>query len=455
MTRASYAGGQRYAVTWTGDNSSTWDHLKLAVAADAEPRPVGLRLVGRGHPGLHRRCIARSWRRAGSRSAAFTPVFRSHAANDAPRAEPWVDGPEHLAIRRRFIEERYRLMPYFYAVAEQSARTGDPVMRPTFYDYPEMPRAPVRPVDGVHASARDLLVAASPQAGIAARLRHLPAGQGLVRLLDRAARLDGGARGSTGNADARPAAGVRPRRARSSPRQPLVQSTAETPKGPLELHVYPGEDCRGELYLDDGVSIGGPSLAADRPLHRHRQGGVMLQFGPREGSVQAVVEADRGHRPRLDGQPSAHDHRPTSRRRRAIARSRVTERPSQAAAGCCSPSGTSPSISTGRASCSSCCSITPTRSTSRSGSRRRPIWSPRSGTGSPNFVVGVLVDRKQRPLPLTGRCSSPGRCRSGLTFVLTYLPPPASGALGDRHACSPRTCCSAPPMPASTCPISR
>ena len=31
MTRASYAGGQRYAVTWTGDNSSTWDHLKLAV----------------------------------------------------------------------------------------------------------------------------------------------------------------------------------------------------------------------------------------------------------------------------------------------------------------------------------------------------------------------------------------------------------------------------------------
>jgi len=30
---------------------------------------------------------------------------------DAPHAEPWVDGPEHLAIRRRFIEERYRLMP--------------------------------------------------------------------------------------------------------------------------------------------------------------------------------------------------------------------------------------------------------------------------------------------------------------------------------------------------------
>ena len=69
--------------------------------------------------------------------AAFTPVFRNHRAHDAPRTEPWVDGPEHLAIRRRFIEERYRLMPYLYALAEQNSRTGDPIMRPVFYDYPD------------------------------------------------------------------------------------------------------------------------------------------------------------------------------------------------------------------------------------------------------------------------------------------------------------------------------
>ena len=44
MTRATYAGGQRYAVTWTGDNSSTWDHLRLCVQQLIKPRPVGLRL---------------------------------------------------------------------------------------------------------------------------------------------------------------------------------------------------------------------------------------------------------------------------------------------------------------------------------------------------------------------------------------------------------------------------
>ena len=62
---------------------------------------------------------------------------RGAAANDAPRAEPWVDGPAQLAIRKRFIEERYRLLPYLYAVAAENARTGDPLMRPLFYDYPD------------------------------------------------------------------------------------------------------------------------------------------------------------------------------------------------------------------------------------------------------------------------------------------------------------------------------
>ena len=36
------------------------------------------------------------------------------------------------------------------------------------------------------------------------------------------------------------------------PTQPLIQNTDETPKGPLELHVYPGPQCSGSVYLDDG-----------------------------------------------------------------------------------------------------------------------------------------------------------------------------------------------------------
>src|SRR6202044_2625684 len=53
--------------------------------------------------------------------------------------EPWVDGPEHEALRRRAIEARYRLLPYLYTNVEEMTRTGVPLMRPLFLDYPQNP----------------------------------------------------------------------------------------------------------------------------------------------------------------------------------------------------------------------------------------------------------------------------------------------------------------------------
>ena len=162
MTRATYAGGQRYAVTWTGDNNATWDHLKLMVHQLLNLGLSGHSWAGAdigGFTGGPSPELLTRWHQIG----AFTPVFRNHSAKNTPRVEPWMDGSQHLAIRRRYIEERYRLLPYFYAVAEQNARTGDPVMRPVFYDYPELLKAPCD-----HSMAftvgRDLLVAPVTQA---------------------------------------------------------------------------------------------------------------------------------------------------------------------------------------------------------------------------------------------------------------------------------------------------
>jgi alpha-glucosidase len=69
------------------------------------------------------------------------------------------------------------------------------------------------------------------------------------------------------------------------PRQPLVESTVETPKGPLVLDIYPGNDCSGELYFDDGVSVKGPSLRQILRCSMTAKG-VVLHFGPRQGSWQ-------------------------------------------------------------------------------------------------------------------------------------------------------------------------
>jgi alpha-glucosidase len=279
MTRATFAGGQKFAVNWTGDNSSTWDHLKLAVQ---QMLNLGLSghawsgadvagFIGGASPELMTR-----WYEI----AAFTPIFRSHASNNAPRAEPWVDGPTHLAIRKRFIEERYRLLPYLYGVAEQTSRTGDPIMRPVFYDYPEMAKAPCDQ-SMAFTVGRDLLVAPPP---------NLTAPQNYDVCLPSTGWYDywNGRRVEGEKVSEPNELGYLPVYVRAGailPRQPVTQSTSEVPKGPLSIDVYPGPDCRGEIYWDDGVSIRGQSL---RQTIRCTQGkdGLMVHFDRRVGNYK-------------------------------------------------------------------------------------------------------------------------------------------------------------------------
>jgi alpha-glucosidase len=69
------------------------------------------------------------------------------------------------------------------------------------------------------------------------------------------------------------------------PRQAVVQTTADTPRGPLMLDVYPGPDCTGELYLDDGHTLDFEKGDYLRQAVRCtvRPDGVAIEFGLREG----------------------------------------------------------------------------------------------------------------------------------------------------------------------------
>ena len=302
MTRASYAGGQRYAVTWTGDNSATWDHLKLSVQ-----QIVNLGLSGfsysaadvSGFAGGPSADLLTRWFEIG----AFYPVFRDHSASGTPRVEPWVDGPAQEAIRRRFIEERYRLMPYFYALADQNARAGDPILRPVFYDYPTALHlscdqswsftlgkallvAP--PPNPESPQAYDIclpaggwydywtgLRAGAPEAAVAGPIQSATQATGETRATGDRLRV-------TPRLDTLP---VFVRAGTILPRQAVVQSTSETPEGPLRIDVYPGDDCAGTLYDDDGHSMafakGGYLRQALRcTVTPH---GVAIAFAAREG----------------------------------------------------------------------------------------------------------------------------------------------------------------------------
>ena len=264
MTRASFAGGQRYAVTWTGDNSSTWNHLKLSISMLLNLGLSGFSYSGAdvgGFKGAPSADLLTRWMEI----AAFTPVFRAHSSNDSTRREPWIDGAQHTAIRRHFIEERYRLIPYIYALADANARTGAPLMRPVFYDYPDALQGPCDQSSTFMLGDR-LLVAPPPNfESPAAYDICLPAGgwydywSGARVEQLRIVKAPGAAGTTAQIASAVPSLASLPVYVRAGtilPRQPLVQSTAQTPQGPLSLEIYPGDDCHGVLYADDGHSLG-------------------------------------------------------------------------------------------------------------------------------------------------------------------------------------------------------
>jgi alpha-glucosidase len=281
MTRASYAGGQRYAQTWTGDNSSTWNHLKLSISMLLNLGMSGFAYSGAdvgGFIGAPSPELMTKW----IEIAAFTPIFRAHSEKGTPRKELWVDGPQHLGIRRQFIEQRYRLMPYLYALADENARTGAPLMRPLFYDYPDALDAPCEQPTAFLLGDR-LLIAPPPDLESprayqvclpAGRWYDYWTGEPAAQMLSVTPALDRLA--------------VFVRAGAILPGQALVQSTAEIPQGPLSLDIYPGDDCRGTIYADDGHSMAytGQNYLRQRVRCVQTAAGIDIDFDAREGRFQ-------------------------------------------------------------------------------------------------------------------------------------------------------------------------
>jgi alpha-glucosidase len=292
LTRATYAGGQRYAVTWTGDNTSSWNHLRMTTPMLLNLGLSGFGMAGAdvgggiGTPGPE---LLTRW----TEIATFQPIDRNHANKGSGDKEVWVHGPEQEAIRRRYIEERYKLIPYLYTLVEEYSRTGVPLVRPLFLEFPEA-TTDKHPLD-VDAGNEfllgpDLLVAPPPfpeQPDIYAL--KLPNVGWYDYWTGQKVEVKATPESKTGTPEIKPVLDTLPVYVREGtilPMQPLVQSTEETPQGPLTLRIYPGKQCHGSVYLDDGKSFAythgeflrqefSCSLGAD---------GVTLHIGERQGT---------------------------------------------------------------------------------------------------------------------------------------------------------------------------
>lgn len=138
LSRAWWAGTQKYGAIWTGDNLGTWEHLAVSVPMILANNIGGMSFCGAdigGFFGNPSPDMLVRWYQAG----IFEPFFRAHAHIDTKRREPYLlDEPLRSAVRD-LIKLRYQMLPMWYTAFKANAVTGLPVLRPQYLMFPNDP----------------------------------------------------------------------------------------------------------------------------------------------------------------------------------------------------------------------------------------------------------------------------------------------------------------------------
>jgi alpha-glucosidase len=249
LTRAAYAGTQRYSAVWTGDNAATDEHMLLGYRLVNSLALTGMSFTGvdiGGFMGNPTPELMVRWNSLGP----YTPMFRNHAAQGMVMREPWQWGKENEAIIKKDIEQRYRLLPYIYSGFYQSNQTGLPLSRTLAIDYTDDENVFDTKYQNQFLFGDNMLVAPVISTQNQQEV-YLP--QGDWFRLGTGERLEGQ---QLINADA-PLTDL-PVFVKASaiiPMQRVVQSTSEQGDGVLELHIWNGNSPSGFTYYeDDGTS---------------------------------------------------------------------------------------------------------------------------------------------------------------------------------------------------------
>jgi alpha-glucosidase len=131
ITRAAYSGTQRYSSSWTGDNVASWEHLWVANQQVQRMALSGMSFTGTDIGGFSEQPTGElfvRWIQLG----VFHPFCRVHSSGDHGDQEPWAFDENVTNITRKFIELRYKLLPYIYTAFRQYVTEGSPMVRSLF-----------------------------------------------------------------------------------------------------------------------------------------------------------------------------------------------------------------------------------------------------------------------------------------------------------------------------------
>lgn len=283
LTRSAFCGIQKYAAVWTGDNHSSWDQLKENLSMVLNLGMTGVPFSGAdvGGFGGGRGLLAvlklrkdpelfARWMELGS----LMPFFRAHTVLYSADQEPWSFGEQVLAIARKHIKRRYRLIHYIYNLFHEASQSGAPIVRPVFFEFPDVP------VESDHfLLGPSLLAAPVLEKGMERRSVQLPAiPEGWVDF-ETGDNLPGG----TYYVPTRP--GSFPLFVRGGTALPIampLQNVEETIRAPLAIEVFPGPQIAGRFILDDGKSVDGRRAVVELTGKKDRNGSLHLELKVKE-----------------------------------------------------------------------------------------------------------------------------------------------------------------------------
>ncbi len=275
LHRNGYAGMQRYgSFLWSGDVYSTWETLKVHIPIAINTALTGIPYWGTDIGGFvptkeFTAELFLRWFQFG----AFCPLFRSHGRNWKLRL-PWgwntgdsgpleinnyngaaipdssqLHNPQVEPICRKYLELRYRLLPYLYSAVRECATTGMPILRALWLHHPDDPKAVARQDE--YLWGRDLLVAPIVEQGATSRKIYLPHGAWFDFWTGE--RVQGGAEISREvDLETTP---LYVRAGAILPLGPAKQYVEHKVDEPLSISIYPGADASFLLYEDDGSSF--------------------------------------------------------------------------------------------------------------------------------------------------------------------------------------------------------
>ena len=285
-------GSHRYGGFFTGDLIPYWSTLDLLVPFNVRSSNMLVDYAINLSSGVFQETVDPELYQRWVEFSAFSPVFWWHGLWGL--RFPWEYGAGSLETTRKFLQLRYRLLPYMYTYTRLAHDTALPLVRGTYLDYPSQEGSYT--YQHQYLFGQELLVAPVTEPGYGEPVLkdvYLPAGDRWVDFFTGKIYQGGQVIPYECPLDRMP---IFVRAGSILPMAPDMDYSDQRPVDPLIVDVYAGKPASFRLYEDDGTSLDyrrGSYAWTPLVFTAEAGGGQRIEIGPSEGKYNGQAKSRR------------------------------------------------------------------------------------------------------------------------------------------------------------------